>query len=236
MRFGKISSAITLESFNNAIKPTTTFFYYGCNFRCGFCHNHIMLTKVDSDKILKEEELISILKHAKRTWKKMITITGGEPTLDPKLPDFLRYLKHEWGFEIKLDSNGSNPEVLKSLIEEGLIDYIAMDIKGTPEQYTSLAKYKNIQHIEKSIEIIKNNLQEYEFRTTIIPNFHTIEDMKKISTWIGGGKRFIIQQFRPDLAMGCLDQSFCTLEKYSKEELETYAEVLRPFFDEVKVR
>lgn len=235
MRFGKLSTSVTLESFNNGPMPSVGLFYYGCNFRCGFCHNHIMLGTVNSSELMTEEHLNKILKNAKRTWKEMIVIGGGEPTLSPELPELLRYLKNDWDFKIKLDTNGSNPEVLQKLIDEGLIDYIAMDIKGTKEQYFDITKYSNLENIEKSIEIIKQ-LPNYEFRTTVLPNFHDEESMEEIGKWLKGAKKFYLQQFRPDLANGCLDESYCKLQKMPKEKLEEFAKVMKPYIDEVLVR
>lgn len=236
MKYGNISTSITLESFNNAPKPSVTLFFYGCNFKCGFCHNAIMLGNVPKENLMSEEHLKKVLTHAKRTWKKMVVICGGEPTLSPQLPDLLRHLKHDWDFEIKLDTNGSRPDVLKELFAENLVDYVAMDIKGIPEQYEPISKFNNLDKINESIELIKTNLDDYEFRTTVLPNFHTKENFVEIGKWLKGSKRFYLQQFRPDLANGCLDESYTKLQKIPKQTLEEYGEVLKPYIDKVKVR
>ncbi len=235
MKFGKLSKAVTLESFNNYVKPSFGLFYYGCNFRCGFCHNYVMLGKVDENNLLSYDDLIKILKHAKRSWKQVAVIGGGEPTLSLELFDLLRFLKNEWEFEIKLDTNGSRPDVIKKLIDEKLVDYFAMDIKGTKEQYEAITGFKDISKIDESIKLIKE-FGSYEFRTTVLPNFHTVNDFDKIGEWIKGSKNFFIQQFRPDLANGCLDSSYCKLTKIPKFELEKYVNVMKKYVENVRVR
>jgi len=232
--YGRISTGVTLESFNNAQKPTTTFFYYGCNFKCKFCHNHKLLTNDADENILDKKQLKKILTHSKRTWKDIITVSGGEPTIDPKIISFLEEIKN-WDFQIKLDTNGSNPEVLKKIIDLGLVDYIAMDIKGTPKQYFEITGFSDIEKINQSIKIIQD-FKDYEFRTTIIPGVHSIEDMEEIGKWLGFAKKYYVQQFRPDLPNGCLDDSYSKLKKLPKSDLMPFVEVLQKYFDDVSIR
>jgi len=233
MKYGKISAFVDLESFNNSNGISTTFFYYGCNFHCGFCHNHKMLT--EENILLTERDLELILKKAKRNWVSTIVVSGGEPTLDPKLFSFLKHVKSK-NFKVKLDTNGSNPDVLKRLVEEDLIDYVAMDIKGTKSQYEILAKYSKINQIQKSIDLIMDKIKDYEFRTTIIPRYHKEDQLLEIGNWLCGAKRYVLQQFQPDLDGGCLDKNFEKMKTYKEEDLIKFKEKLTPYFEEVIIK
>ncbi|MBW3020252.1 anaerobic ribonucleoside-triphosphate reductase activating protein [Candidatus Woesearchaeota archaeon] len=231
-KYGRISDSFEALSFSNSSGIAATFFYYGCNFKCGFCHNHKMLSGEGS--IITENNLMYSLKKAKRNWVKSIVVCGGEPTLDSKLKDFLKLTK-EMGFKNKLDTNGSNPKVLQDLIDEGLVDYIAMDIKGTLSQYEEITGYKNLENIKKSIEIVKN-FDDYEFRTTTLPIYHNKEVFLEIGEMLKGSKKYVIQQFKPDLGSGCLKEEFNAMKSYSGKELEEFKELMMPYFDKVELR
>jgi pyruvate formate lyase activating enzyme len=211
-------------------KLACTIFTFGCNFRCGFCHNPELVID-DGRAEIKEDEIIEFLKNRKG-FLDAVCITGGEPTLNKDLPDFIRKIK-EIGFLVKLDTNGTNPEMLKQLIEDKLIDYIAMDIKAPLEKYDIVTNTKvNKENIQKSVNIIRN-FPEYEFRTTVVPGLFEEKDAKTIGEWLKGLKRFYIQQFR---GIKNLDKSFVNKKSFSKEELTNFCNILKPFFDKCEIR
>ncbi|MBU0756852.1 MAG: anaerobic ribonucleoside-triphosphate reductase activating protein [Nanoarchaeota archaeon] len=212
---------------------TATLFLSRCNFSCPFCHNPDLIKNHKDIPTMPEEEVFKVLDERKQ-WYDGVCLTGGEPTLHAELPDFLKKLK-ERDLLVKLDTNGTNPEMLKIIIEEKLVDYLAMDIKAPFEKYDEVTKVKtDISKIKKSVELIKNSGLDYEFRTTVIPHFHSEEDLLKIAEQCKGAKRFVLQQFRNDVPM--LDKDFGQREKYLDEELVEFSEKLKEFFDEVKVK
>lgn len=231
MKYGNISSAMDIESFNNSNKICSTFFYYGCNFRCGFCHNHKMM---QTGEVISEENLYKALRKAKRNWVSTIVVTGGEPTLDLHLKDFLSLLK-SWHFQVKLDTNGSNPEILEQLLKEKLVDYVAMDIKGTLEQYPVISQWSDTEKISRSIAIVRS-IQDYEFRTTVIPKYHKADEIKHIGMMLNGSKLYVLQQFQPNLNAGCLDQELQKERTYTEAELTELSELVKHNFREVRVK
>ncbi|NHK31639.1 MAG: anaerobic ribonucleoside-triphosphate reductase activating protein [Asgard group archaeon] len=193
-------------------------FLAGCDFRCPYCHNPdlIELNTVESydiNAILEE-----IDKRTKSKWLDGVSITGGEPTLNKKLPKFLRILKN-MGLKTKIDTNGNHPEVVKNLLDEGLLDYIAMDVKATPEKYKiATNRAVDINKIKKTIKIIIESGIDHEFRVTVAPTIVDPEkDIPIIAKMIKGAKRFYLQQFRP---LRCLDKKFEKLEPYNLPVLE----------------
>ncbi|MCD6248273.1 MAG: anaerobic ribonucleoside-triphosphate reductase activating protein [Hadesarchaea archaeon] len=172
----------------------------GCNFRCPFCYNRDLVLNPDSIPSVSEEEVIGLLKSRKR-WLDGLAVTGGEPTIHPDLPRFLRRVK-ELSFLVELETNGSNPEMLEELIEEELVDYIAMDVKAplTWERYKEIAGIKDktiFEKVLKSIELLKRGKVDYEFRTTFVPDLLSEEDILAIAKELKGAKRYVLQQFTP---------------------------------------
>lgn len=165
-------------------RVAATIFTGGCNFRCPFCHNGDLVLKPSSLEMISEEEVLSFLQKRKNVLKG-VCITGGEPTLQADLPDFLRKIK-EMGYQIKLDTNGYLPEVLKTLLDEELLDYVAMDIKSSKEKYGLVAGLEKMDtdRIERSMELLKNSGISYEYRTTVVKGLHTTEDILEIGKWI----------------------------------------------------
>ena len=170
-------------------KVACTVFLGGCNFRCPFCHNSQMLDGC-AEKFMEEEEFFSFLKK-RQGLLDGVCVTGGEPTLQPGLPEFLRKIR-ELGFQIKLDTNGYRPQILKELVEEGLVDYVAMDIKNSRELYSQTAGVPlNMDLIEQSILYLVSGAVDYEFRTTVVEPLHHEQAMKDMAQWllnISGGK------------------------------------------------
>lgn len=211
-------------------KISMVIFTAGCNFRCSYCHNPELvepeLPFMAEDKALKKIE-------AKKEWIDGVVITGGEPTLHADLPDFIKKLK-AMGLMIKLDTNGSNPEMLKKLIDEGLIDYVAMDIKASLEEYkkTTCTSF-DYNLIKKSIELIKTSNIEYEFRTTIVPKLLKEEDLLKIGYLINGAKLLVLQTFKNTKT---LDPSYKTEASYLKPQMEHFSRIIKDYVKTIQIR
>lgn len=170
-------------------------FTQGCNFRCPFCHNSGLLDMNNNCEKIDEKEVFKYLEK-RRGLLDGVCISGGEPLLQKDIVDFIRKVK-DLGYKVKLDTNGSSPKKLKQLIEDGLIDYVAMDIKNDFLNYDKTAGMcTNIDNIKKSIEIIENSNIEYEFRTTIVKQFHDVGRLEKIIQYIGPNARYYIQNYQ----------------------------------------
>ena len=212
-------------------KLACTVFTSGCNFRCPFCHNASLVLPGMSDHI-DEQEVFSFLKKREGILEG-VCITGGEPCLQPDLETFIRKVR-DIGFAVKLDTNGSFPEKLSSLLEKGLLDYAAMDIKTSMERYPEVCGVQNerlFENVQKSVEILKSSSVPHEFRTTTARELQTKEDFEKIGRWLSGEKRYFIQQYE---ASGELVGDEMT--PYEKEELTEFAKVMKNFVENVEIR
>lgn len=167
----------------------------GCNFRCPFCHNASLVTHIDKNTYIDVEEVLSYLKKRQGILDGVV-ITGGEPLLQDGIEEFIGKIK-ELGYAVKLDTNGSFPEKLISLVEKGLVDYVAMDIKNSKAKYMTTIGVNNIDmaSIEKSVDFLLQDKVDYEFRTTIVDGFHTIDDIQDIVVWIKGAHKYFLQNF-----------------------------------------
>lgn len=176
-------------------KTACTVFTGGCNFRCPFCHNSSLVFMNNNDDDITEEEVFAHLTKRKGILDG-VCITGGEPLLQNDLEAFIRRIK-EMGYLVKLDTNGYAPKKMKKLIEDGLLDYVAMDIKNSPEKYaiTSGLDKINFSNIKESIDFLINGNIKYEFRTTAVAEFHTLEDFEKIGQTLQNADRYYIQNF-----------------------------------------
>lgn len=203
----------------------------GCNFNCPFCYNKGLVDgNVDE---IPEDEIFSFLEKRKKVIDGLV-ITGGEPFLQKDLKDFCKKVK-KLGYKIKIDTNGTFPDKLKDLIDEKLVDYIAMDIKAPKEKYDKLTDVKtDVKKIEKSIDILKNSGIDYEFKTTFAPELLTNDDIKDIAKWIQGSKKFYIQQFKNDVPL--VSTLLENVEPYSKEDIIKTFEEIKPFFNKCDVR
>ena len=191
MRIGGLQK-VSLLDFPGKIAATV--FLPGCNMRCPFCHNApLVLPEQQLDLGLTEEELYEFLQ-TRQGKLDGVCVTGGEPTLHRELPDLLRKIK-AMGFRIKLDTNGTNPEMLSALLSQEILDYVAMDIKNSPEKYPITCGGDHLEAVKESVALLMNRGVEYEFRTTVVRQLHTPEDMEKIGVWLSGAKRYYIQQF-----------------------------------------
>ncbi len=213
-------------------KVAATVFTGGCNFSCPFCHNGELVTSPGKMETIPIWEIMEFLDKRKGLIDGIV-ITGGEPTIYPGLRDFILKIK-EKGFLVKLDSNGYEPLVLEKLIQENIIDYIAMDIKNSPEKYAETAGLKkiDISRIIKSVEIIKNSGIDYEFRTTVMKEFHNKEDIIKINDWLGNSKKYVLQNYNPK--EGQVEDKIFT--PFSQEELEEFKEIFSENIQRVEIR
>ncbi|MBO4950195.1 MAG: anaerobic ribonucleoside-triphosphate reductase activating protein [Clostridia bacterium] len=175
-------------------KTACTIFTGGCNFRCPFCHNASLVLDVNEGEKHEADEVLAFL--GKRVGLlDGVCVTGGEPLLQKDIKEFLKAIK-EMGYAIKLDTNGYSPEKLMEIVEEGLIDYVAMDIKNCKEKYSETAGIDiDMAKIEKSVSFLMNSGIDYEFRTTVVKEYHTLSDIEKIAGWISGAKRYFLQSF-----------------------------------------
>ncbi len=173
-----------------------TVFTAGCNFRCPFCHNASLVTHVDAPPACTEEEFFGFLAKRKGVLDG-VAVTGGEPLLQPDIIDFLKKIK-ETGMKIKLDTNGSRPDVLREIVQQGLADYVAMDVKNTREKYplTAGISEKDLDRVEESIDFLLTGAVDYEFRTTLVRDFHTQEDLLCMARRLQGAKRWFLQGFK----------------------------------------
>ncbi len=175
-------------------KVACTVFTGGCNFRCPFCHNASLVMDPASAETLSEDRFFSFL--SKRTGiLDGVCITGGEPTLMPDLPDFCQRIK-DMGFSLKLDTNGTRPALLRSLINEGLIDYVAMDVKNSMDAYAETCGLPTFpEGVEESIDLLLDGVIPYEFRTTVVRELHTPERIDRLARRITGAKQYFLQLF-----------------------------------------
>lgn len=213
-------------------KICSVVFVGNCNFRCPYCQNPDLILKHKKLPNIPEKEIFRHLEK-RRKWIDGICVTGGEPCLYEDLIDFVKKIR-SMGFLIKLDTNGSNPDMLKYLIKKRLLDYIAMDIKAPMKKYSNAAGVKiNVVNIRKSAGLILKSGIDYEFRTTVVPRLFREDDVVSIGKWLKGAKLYALQQFRP---MVTLDKKYKEEEAYPEQKLRMFAEVAKPYFKKVEVR
>lgn len=214
-------------------KLAATVFLIGCNFRCPFCYSSelVLPEKIKKQPRIPEKDFFKFLKE-RRGLLEGIVICGGEPTINKDLPQFIKKIK-KLGYLVKLDTNGSNPEILKALIDEELIDYIAMDIKQS-QNYDRAAGVKvDLKKIRQSIKLIKDSGIGYEFRTTVVPTIHTKADIIQIAKDIKPAKKYFLQNFRPEKT---IDPKFEKIKPYSRDFLLSIQKEISHFFEICEVR
>ena len=191
-------------------------FLGGCNFRCPFCHNRDLVLDHLSMEDIPIDFLIATLRKYKK-WVERVVVTGGEPTINMSLFKLLGQLKRE-GMQVKLDTNGSNPAIVKGLVGEGLVDYIAMDVKGPVDRYSRwCGTHVDARKIRETIRFIMEGHVDYEFRMTVVPFLHREEDVYETASYIHEAKRFFIQEFRPECT---LDPAYARIEPFSTERMQ----------------
>jgi pyruvate formate lyase activating enzyme len=199
----------------------------GCNLRCPFCHNWRIATN-PQPPFLQEGAALEILESRKK-YVESVVVTGGEPCMHKELPKFLVKLK-EHGFLVKLDTNGFFPQTLEQCL--ATVDYVAMDVKTSPKKYKLLGA-TDTDPLMRSIELLKTNKVCYEFRTTVVPEFVTLDDAKAIGEMVKGAKVHALQQFIPE---DTLDKRFQTLKPFAPEEISELASIIGQFTEKVVLR
>ncbi len=215
-------------------KVSTVIFTGGCNMRCGYCHNPHLVINPDSSEKIEEDELIAFLKK-RGPLLDAITISGGEPLLRKRLFSFISRIKEETPLLVKLDTNGLLPQKLSEAIDTELIDYFAMDMKTSPSKYAELAGVKmDFGRIVESANILKDRGVEYELRTTCIPGYAELEDIKEIGEEISGVKNYYLQQYVNTEELIC--NNFMELEPYSTDHLESLRDEVLKFSENCTIR
>ena len=219
---------LTLLDFPGRVACTV--FTKGCDLRCPFCHNASLVVSPDPDGF-SEDELLKFLESRKGVLDG-VCITGGEPTIYPLLPDMIADM-HRLGYAVKLDTNGTRPDVLAGLMESKSVDYVAMDIKNSPDGYAETVGIRNfdLTPIRESVELLRGGDVKFEFRTTVVKEFHNAERMEAIADWLAGEEAYFLQQF---VDSGDLIQS--GLNGCSKEEMEQFRRLMAPKLPNIQLR
>ena len=211
----------------------STVFVGGCNFRCPYCFNSDLVLHPDMLPLIREEDVFSLLEK-RISLQGAVCVSGGEPTLQKDLSFFIARAK-DMGLMVKLDTNGSNPELLGNLLETGCLDYVAVDFKAPPHKYGMLtggkADYSDIEH---TISLLDNSHIEYEFRTTVVPTMLDGEDLLEIASILEGSRLLVFQQFKPLPTI--LDKSLQLKKSYSRETIEQVVSLCRNYVQNVTMR
>ena len=213
-------------------KLAATVFTGGCNLRCPFCHNALLVTQLDSNpESYSEEEVLNFLA-SRRKLLDGVVLTGGEPLLQAGVEDFLRAVK-ALGFDVKLDTNGTFPERLAAILDAGIVDYVAMDIKNCLPKYPMTVGLREFDTtpIQESVQLLKNSGVDHEFRTTVMQPYHTAADIQAIARWLEGSPRYYLQTF---VDSGNLIGT--GMAPFTPEEMQGFADLVRPYFGTVGVR
>ena len=208
-----------------------TIFTSGCNYRCPFCHNASLALSREVGADYSEDEILSFL--SKRVGMlDGVAITGGEPLIWPDITDLLKKIK-DLGFKIKLDTNGTFPERLREIIDRGLVDYVAIDIKNSPERYAETVGKDDslLDKVRESVNILMDGEVDYEFRTTVVDELHTADDIRKIGEFIKGAKRWYLQNF---VDSGDIISS--GMHAAPEEKMREFLEISRDFVPSAELR
>lgn len=208
-----------------------TVFTGGCNFRCPFCHNRSLVFLNENETEILSDDIMEYVSMRNKVLDG-VCITGGEPLLHPGLKDFINKIKN-LGLKVKLDTNGSNFNGLKTLVEEKLVDYVAMDIKNSPNKYCQTIGMTDfdLSEVEKTKNYLLENHVDYEFRTTVVKQFHEVQDFEEIGKWIKGAKRYFLQNFEDHGT--CIQEG---LSEVAQEDLEKMKEKVAPYVEYVQIR
>lgn len=212
-------------------KVAATIFLGSCNFRCPFCQNSSLVLHSAVQPEISTDEILSFLKKRQGILDG-VCISGGEPTLSEELPDFVREIK-ALGYAVKLDTNGSRPYVVKCLVNAGLVDKVAMDIKACPDNYRALSglRYPDMDSIFETVDFLMEGHVDYEFRTTVVKELHTEKDFIEIGQWLSGAKAYYLQAYKD--SEGVLQPGFTS---YSLEELQHFQSILLKTIPLVEIR
>ena len=227
----KISGLQKLTLLDYPGKTAALIFTPGCNFRCPFCHNAVLVLDAESVESISEGEVLSYLKKRKGILEGL-SVTGGEPLMQKGIKEFLLQVK-ETGYSVKLDTNGTYPDKLEELIACGAVDYVAMDIKNRPEKYAETAGVEllDLSRISRSKELLLSGSVDYEFRTTVVRELMTPDDVEAAAKWITGAKRYCLQKFKD--SGGLIKDG---LGAYSDDDMKAMAERVKKHVKEVILR
>jgi len=219
-------------------KVSSVLFLPNCNFRCPFCHNVNLVLNPETIETIPFEYLDEQLNNQKG-WTDGVCITGGEPTLHNDLTDLCSKIK-QMGFLVKLDTNGTNPIMLKELLDKKLVDYVAMDVKAplTPEKYSKaigVNSEKLLKNVKESISLLMNSGIDYEFRTTVVPTLHDSDDIVQICKFLKGCKKYVLQKFDVNIGQTVLDPTFTT-KTITNETMQKFLEVAKQIIPNTKAR
>ena len=208
-----------------------TVFTAGCNLRCPFCHNSELVLPERNPNLLDVEEFFSFLKKRQGILEG-VCVTGGEPLLQKDIEDFLRRIK-ELGFAVKLDTNGCFPDRLKALVADGLVDFVAMDIKNGPDRYAETAGIPDldIAAVRESVDFLLSGGVDYEFRTTVVAQLHDEACFRAIGAWLPGAKMYAIQNFRDSGDVLSSGLTPCT-----PQQIVSFVEIVKPFVQQIVSR
>lgn len=209
----------------------STLFTGGCNFRCPFCHNSPLVLNYQKVQEISLEEIENFFNKRKGIIEG-VCITGGEPTLYNDLPNLCEFIK-KFGLKVKLDTNGTNPQMIKTLFDSGLCDYFAMDIKNDKDNYSKIIGIENFNTslVEKSVELFLTSNINYEFRTTLIEEFHKEENIYAIGKWIKGANKYFMQKFKNGENCICNE-----LSPVSEQEANAFVNIIKQFVPNTKLR
>jgi pyruvate formate lyase activating enzyme len=213
-------------------RVATVVFVGGCNFRCPYCQNADLVLRPESLPDIEVKDVLRLLAE-RQGFVDGVVITGGEPTLQADLADFIQEVK-ALGLAVKLDTNGYQPHSLQRLLQKGLLDYVAMDAKGPLEKYSLVAGRRiDTKRIEDSIQLLLSSEIEYEFRTTVAPGMVAVEDIDAVAQSIAGARRYVLQQFQPSSTIA---PQFTTMDPYPAAVLEEMADAARKWVANVSIR
>ena len=213
-------------------KLCATIFTAGCNFRCPYCYNEDIVLDYPAMPKMPEDKIIEFL-HPRLGFLDGVCVTGGEPTIHRELPKFLGRLK-SIGSLVKLDTNGSRPKALAYVMEKGLVNYIALDVKVPLSRYEETVRYRvKPEGLKETIKLIRRSGVDHEFRTTVVPGLLDGDDLEEIAMTLAGSKRYVLQQFRPGKTL-CPD--FKDVKPYSEAEMRQFRDRVAPYFAETGLR
>ena len=212
-------------------KVAATVFLGGCNFRCPFCHNSSLVLHENQQPEISQEAVLNFLKK-RRGILDGVCITGGDPLLHPQIDSAIKDIR-SLGYRVKLDTNGCDPARLAEILNQGLVDYVAMDVKNAPARYAETVGIPgfNPAPVEESIRLLRKSTVDYEFRTTLVRELHRPEDLDAIAAWLAGAPRYYLQNFVD--SGNLIGRGY---HGFTAEQLQGFAERVRPFFGAVELR
>ena len=222
----KISGIIKTSLIDFSGYLTTTVFTQGCNFKCPYCHNPELIPLESQDRDYMDLEYFWDFLDKRDKLIDAVTITGGEPTLQSDIVEFIEKIKSK-GFKVKLDTNGSDPTTVQKLIQNNLIDYLAMDLKGSLENYNLYtAKDQNtlLNNIKETIAIIRESKIDYEFRTTVVPGLHDKKELRKVAELIDEDDKYVLQNFKPNKTY---NSQYENKTRFSDQKIEEFEELMK---------